>query len=83
VHPKTRILRSIEPSTIALSIPLFVVRTGCVGSIVGNSETGTGGTGSTGFGTGVSGTGGSGTGGEDTTFKLLGGYWSRRVIRRD
>ena len=49
---------------MALSIPLFVALTGCVGSIFGESGSGTGGgTGTGGSGVGTSGTGGSGTGG--------------------
>ena len=54
--------RSVDRSSFALSIPLFVALTGCVGSIVGDSASGTGG----GPGTGASGFGGSGAGGSGT-----------------
>jgi len=62
VLPNIRSVKSAESSRLALSIPLLVALTGCVGSIVSASGAGTGGTGTTGSGTGGSGSGGSGSG---------------------
>lgn len=68
MHPDTRDGRSVEPSSLVLSISLLVALTGCVGQIVAAPEagTGTGGTGTSGAGTGGPGTGGPGFGGSGT-----------------
>ena len=67
-------MRSVESPSLALSIPLLVALTGCVGQI-GASEAGagTGGTGTSGSGTGGSATGGSGFGGSGTGGSGTGG----------